>query len=257
MSYRYILALVMLLAVSGNTQAQLLKKLKEKVNQAADQLVSPGSSSPSSSSGSSGNSGNSGNLGKPSNKGGGGLVSTPPDIEANIQSSETAFKDSKYSESRFALQQAILGVELKIGQEILKGLPEQVSGMTRIPEKDQCGSSGWGWSGLVVKRAYQQGDKYLEVGIQDLSILGPMWSMYMNGDFAMQQNNEQKAKNIMVKGNKGMISYEDSKGYTVVVMLTQGSALGWDGVNIASEQEMMNAVNQFDIDRIKKYLGEK
>jgi hypothetical protein len=227
MSYRYILAVVMLMAISGNAQAQLLKKLKDKVNQAADQLVSPGSSSsPSSSSGNSGNSGNSSNLGKPSNKGGGGLVSTPPDIEANIQSSETAFKDSKYSESRFALQQAILGVELKIGQEILKGLPEQVSGMTRIPEKDQCGSSGWGWSGLVVRRSYQQGDKYLEVGIQDLSMLGPMWSMYMNSEYAMQQNNEQKAKNIMVKGNKGMISYDDSKGYTVVVMLTQGSALG-------------------------------
>jgi hypothetical protein len=54
-----------------------------------------------------------------------------------------------------------------------------------------------------------------------------------------------------------MISYDDSKGYTVVVMLTQGSALGWEGVNIGSEQEMMNAVNQFDIDKIKKYLGEK
>lgn len=253
MSYRYILAVVMLMAISGNAQAQLLKKLKDKVNQAADQLVSPSSSSSSSSSGNTSNN----YQGKPSNKGGGGLVSTPPDIEANIQSSETAFKESKYSESRFALQQAILGVELKIGQEILKGLPEQVSGMTRIPEKDQCGSSGWGWSGLVVRRSYQQGDKYLEVGIQDLSILGPMWSMYMNSEYAMQQNNEQKAKNIMVKGNKGMISYDDSKGYTVVVMLTQGSALGWEGVNIGSEQEMMNAVNQFDIDKIKKYLGEK
>jgi hypothetical protein len=54
-----------------------------------------------------------------------------------------------------------------------------------------------------------------------------------------------------------VISYDDSKGYTVVVMLTQGSALVWEGVNIASEDEMMKAVNSFDIDRIKKFLGEK
>ncbi|HLO79726.1 MAG TPA: hypothetical protein VK166_02140, partial [Chitinophagaceae bacterium] len=85
------------------------------------------------------------------------------------------------------------------------------------------------------------------------------WAMYFNGGMmnTQMENNEQKMKSIMVKGNKGVISYDASKGYTVVVMLTQGSALVWDGVNFASEQEMMDGVNSFDIDKIKKFLGEK
>jgi hypothetical protein len=247
--------------MSFQAQSQVLKKLKEKVNQATDKALA-GQTSPSGTStteGSSPVSESPGRTGKPTNKTGAGLVSTPPDVETNMTSSETSFKNNKYSESRYALQQAILGVELKIGKEILKSMPEELQGMPKIPESDKVASGGWGWSGLTINREYQKGDKFMGVGIQDFSYLGPAWAMYFNGGMmnTQMENNEQKMKNIMVKGNKGVISYDASKGYTVVVMLTQGSALVWDGVNFASEQEMMDAVNSFDIDKIKNFLGEK
>ncbi len=232
-------------------KAQLLKKLKEKVNKATEQII-PGNTPENNSSGSGSNS-----SGRPQNKTGAGLISTPPDIESNLTSSETAFKANKYSESRFALQQAILGVELRIGQEILKLMPDEVNGVPKIAEKDKVASSGWGWNGLMINREYQKGEKFLGVAVQDFSYLGPVWSMYYNGGMTQQENNEQKMKNIMVKGNKGVIAYDANKGYTVVVMLTQGSALAWEGVNYASEQEMLDAVNKFDIDKIKSLLGEK
>lgn len=232
-------------------KAQLLKKLKEKVNKATEQII-PGNTPENNSSGSGNNS-----SGRPQNKTGAGLISTPPDIESNLASSETAFRANKYSESRFALQQAILGVELRIGQEILKLMPDEVNGIPKIAEKDKVASSGWGWNGLMINREYQKGEKFLGVAVQDFSYLGPVWSMYYNGGMTQQENNEQKMKNIMVKGNKGVIAYDANKGYTVVVMLTQGSALSWEGVNYASEQEMLDAVNKFDIDKIKSLLGEK
>lgn len=252
MQSKLTIALVFALFALVPAKAQLLKKLKEKVNQATDQII-PGNNSGTGNTGST--SGNS--SGKPQNKTGAGLISTPPDIESNLTSSETAFKANKYSESRFALQQAILGVELRIGQEILKLMPDEVNGLPKVPEKDKVASSGWGWNGLMINREYQKGDKYLGVAVQDFSYLGPMWGMYFNGGMTQQENNEQKMKNIMVKGNKGVISYDANKGYTVVVMLTQGSALAWEGVNYASEQEMLDAVNKFDIDKIKGLLGEK
>ncbi len=244
-----------------NAEAQLLKKLKDKVNQAADKAVGDKTGTNTGT-----NTGNTGTTGsststssRPSNKGGAGLISTPPDIAANMTSSEASFKDNKFSESRYALQQSILGVELQIGKEILKSLPDSVQGLPKITEKDKVASSGWGWSGLTISRDYQKDDKFLGVGIQDFSYLGPAWAMFLNGGMMNSQveNEKQKMKNIMVKGNKGVISYDDSKGYTVVVMLTQGSALVWEGVNFASEDDIMKAVNTFDIDRIKKFLGEK
>jgi hypothetical protein len=258
---------IALIAIGGSflcetAEGQILKKLKDKVNQAAGKTAGEKTgTNTGDNTGNSGNSSTSSNTttSRPSNKGGAGLVSTPPDLAANMTSSEASFKENKYSESRFALQQAILGVELQIGKEILKSLPDSVSGLPKIAEKDKVASGGWGWSGLTISRDYQRDDKFLGVGIQDFSYLGPAWSMFLNGGMmnSQMENEKQKMKNIMVKGNKGVISYDDSKGYTVVVMLTQGSALVWEGVNFASEDEIMKAVNAFDIDRIKKFLGEK
>jgi hypothetical protein len=241
---------------SMNGQGQIMKKFKDKINQVTGDKSGQNSNTGNNSSGT-GQSGSTSS--RPTNKGGAGLVSTPPDVIANMATSESAFKDNKYSESRYALQQSILGVELRIGQEILKSMPDSVSGLPKIQEKDKVASSGWGWSGLTISRDYQKGNKFLGVGVQDFSYLGPAWAMFLQGGMGSSQmeNDKQKMKNIMVKGNKGVITYDDSKGYTVVVMLTQGSALVWDGVNFASEDEMMMAVNTFDIDRIKKFLGEK
>jgi len=254
--------LIVIIAISAGmagtkSHAQLLKKLKDKVNQVTDKAADKtGTNTDNTSTGT--NSGNS-TSSRPTNKSGGGLISTPPDILANINSSETAFKDNKFSEARFALQQAILGTELQIGKEILKSLPDSVLGLLKVTEKDKVASSGWGWSGLTISRDYQKDDKLIGVGIQDFSYLGPAWSMFLTGGMnsTQMENDKQQMKQIMVKGNKGVISYDDRKGYTVVVMLTQGSALVWEGVNIPTEDEMMKAVNSFDIDRIKKFLGEK
>ncbi|HLO82478.1 MAG TPA: hypothetical protein VK166_16050, partial [Chitinophagaceae bacterium] len=122
--------------LSPPSHAQVLRKFKEKVNQAADKALA-GKTTPAGTAGTEGNSPapeSSGRTGRPTNKTGSGLVSTPPDVESNMTSSETSFKNNKYSESRYALQQAILGVELKIGQEILKSMPEELLGMPKIPE---------------------------------------------------------------------------------------------------------------------------
>ncbi|MFN9783363.1 MAG: hypothetical protein ACK54A_09030, partial [Sphingobacteriales bacterium] len=84
MQRKLIIALVFAVFALVPAKAQLLKKLKEKVNQATDQVI-PGNNNSTSNSGST--SGNS--SGKPQNKTGAGLISTPPDIESNLASSET------------------------------------------------------------------------------------------------------------------------------------------------------------------------
>ena len=73
--------------------------------------------------GESGNS-NTGSSGKPSNKGGGGLSNTaPPDVKAQMAEAETAHAAKNYSDARYSLQQALMGVEIQLGRQILKSLP--------------------------------------------------------------------------------------------------------------------------------------
>jgi len=80
---------------------------------------------------------------------------------------------------------------------------------------------------------------------------------FTNATMVETNNNKQNFKQIKVKGNKAIIQYEDSTGYTLIVSLGQSSMIVWECINFANEQEVMNTANSFDIDGIKKMLGEK
>jgi hypothetical protein len=82
--------------------------------------------------------------------------------------------------------------------------------------------------------------------------------MYFNNmGYAQTNGGEQKWKQIKVKGNRAVIEYDDNTGYKVSVPLGQTSLVMYEGVNFASEADMMAAVNAIDLDLIKKQLGEK
>jgi hypothetical protein len=253
-------------ALAFSTQAQgLMGKLKQKAEQAAEKALEKkakqqtgtdtGSTDQSGNSGN-GNSGN--NSSNPSNKGGGGLISTPPDVKANLTDAETAFKATSYGEARYAVQQAMLGVELEIGNKVLKSLPETVSGLPYEKETDQVTSTGWGWAGLTIQRNYQKDDKQLRTIIANNSAWMSAVNMYLaNGGYAQSTGGEQNWKQTKVKGHRAVIEYDESSGYKLSVPLGQTSIIVWEAVNFASEQEVMSAATTFDIDGIIKTLGEK
>ncbi|HEY0652327.1 MAG TPA: hypothetical protein VGD65_04325 [Chryseosolibacter sp.] len=258
---------VVLFCAHANAQG-LVGKLKQKASQAAEKALekkaedktgvdnssSSGSSTEDNSSTSSGTThGN-----KPTNKGGGGLVSTPPDVNQNLDDAETSYKAGNYGEARYAVQQAMLGVEMEIGQKVLKSLPEKVSSLPMIAEEDQVTSTGYGWAGLTIARVYQLDDKQLKATIANNSAMMSAVNMYMaNGGYAQQTGGQQNWKQTKVKGYKAIIEYDESAGYKLSVPLGQTSLIVWEGINYASEQEVMSAANAFDIDGIKKMLGEK
>ena len=243
--------------------AQLLKKLKEKAEKALDKKPDDatntnnnGNNSGNNSSGTNGS--NSPKYGKPSNKGGGGLVTAPPDVNENLTSAETAFKANNLSEARYAVQQAMLGVELQIGNEILKSLPATVAGIKKDSMQDQVTSTGWGWAGLTIQRVYVQGDKQFTATIANNSLWLSAINMYLgNGGYAQNTGGQQNWKQTKVKGYRAVIEYNESSGYKLSVPIGQSSIIIMEGINFATEQEMMNAANQIDIDGIKKHLGEK
>jgi hypothetical protein len=243
----------------------LVGKLKQKASQAADKALEKkvdektGTTSTESSDQSQNSDGNANtNSGsRPQNKGGGGLVSTPPDVNQNLSDAETSFKSGSYGEARYAAQQAMLGVEMEIGQQVLKSLPESVNGLAKVAESDQVTSTGYGWAGLTIQRIYNKDDKELKATIANNSAMMAGVNAYLAGGYSQSTNGQQNWKQTKVKGYKAIIEYDESSGYKLTVPLGQSSMIVWEGVNFANEQEMMTAANAFDIDGIKKMLGEQ
>jgi hypothetical protein len=260
-----ILATAILFAgISITSPAQgIMGKLKQKATQAGEKALEKKidqKTGGNSGSGNSGNSGNTGNTGSnsPTNKGGAGLVVTPPDVKQNISDAEASFKAANYSEARYALKQAMLGIEMEIGQKVLKSLPEKVIGLAKKEDQDQVTSMGAGWVGLTIHRVYaDDNDKQLTVNIANNSAWVSAANTYLANSSYATTGGEQNWKQTKVKGYRGIIEYNESSGYKLSVPIGQSSIIVWEGINFASEQEMMNAANAFDIEGLKKTLGEK
>lgn len=267
MKIKFLLACFVALLFAFSADAQgFVNKLKQKADEAASKAlekkakekagISDDTDQQSTNSQQSGNSSSGRN--RPTNKGGGGLVSTPPDVKQNLSDAETSYKAGSYGEARYAVQQAMLGVEMEIGKKVLEAMPESVSGLSKVAESDQVTSSGYGWAGLTIYREYLKDDQELRATVANNSAWMTAVNMYMaNGGYSQTTNGEQNWKQTKVQGHKAIIEYDDNTGYKLSVPLGQTSLIVWEGVNIGSEQDMMAAAEAFDIDGIKTMLGEK
>jgi hypothetical protein len=270
-----LVAAVVLCSAPG-AQAQVLNKLKNKSEQKAgdaiDNLFSGKKKGQNSSSNGnngtgnaagngsgSGNSTPSGGNNNPSNNSGGGLVSAPPDVNQNLGDAESAYKKQSFGEARYSIQQAMLGVELEIGNKILKSLPESISGMNKDQSADQVTSTGYGWAGLTIHREYDgDKDRELRVTVANNAMMMAGVNAYLSsGGYAQQNNGQQNWKQTKLKGYRAIIEYNEGTGYKLSVPLGQSSLIVYEGVNIASEADMMKAAESVDVDGIKKQLGEQ
>jgi hypothetical protein len=250
----------------ANISAQgLLRKLKDKASEVANKVVdkkidnavgidgSPGNGTSSSTSG-----GSNSRSGRPSNKMGEGLKNTtPPDVNQQITEAETANGAGNFSDARYAIQQALIGIELQMGKEILRSLPAAIVNLPKDTLEDRVMSTQWGWDNLTIQRIYKKDDKQLAVLVGNNSAYSGFINILFAGNMTESNGQTQNFKQIKVKGNKAMIKFDQSEGYTVLVQMGQSGMITFEGINFATEQDMMTAINTFDIDGIKKMLGEK
>ncbi len=232
--------------------AQLLKKLKDKVNQVTGNNQSQQQTNSNASSGNR----------SPMNSTGNGLSNTPPpDVTTNINNADKANADNNYSAARYALQQAIMGVEIQLGKQILQSLPSTVDGLIKDTAKNMVMSTQYGWNNLTMQAIYGDGkQKQMTVTIGNNPMYAGIVNLYFNNATYIQANNnsnDQNVKQVQVKGERAIIQFDQSKGYTLFTQMGQSSMIVWECVNFATEDEVMKAANSFDIDGIKKLMGEQ
>ncbi len=187
---------------------------------------------------------------------GGGLSQTAPDVNLHIGEARTAFAANNYSSTKASLRQALWGVELEMGQEVLKSLPEVVSGLQYETSQDRVSSTGIGFVGLVIQRQYL-GNKDMELNLSvgnDSGLLG-IAGMALIGGLYVNTTDDTNQKQIRFQDHTAYITYDDYDGYNLGVPFGQSSVFVLQGMNFESESDFMGAANQFSIQTIKQKLG--
>jgi len=237
-----------------SAQGKFLKKIKNKVEEKAAEKVFGNDAEEANTDNSNSGSTNS-NPDAPTNTRGEGLTTQAPDVLENIDQAEKAFDKKQYADARYAVRQAILGIELEMGNNVLEGLPEKINGLPMVKDEDLVASTGIGFVGLIIERVYRQDDKQFKVTIGNDAAMLSAANMYLaSGAYA--STSDQDYKNITLIGYRGIIEYDEYSGYKVTVPIGQTSVLVTEGINFENEAEMMEASENIDIDNIKKELGE-
>lgn len=188
---------------------------------------------------------------------GGGLDTEAPDVMNNIESAEKSFNKKDFGDARYAVRQAILGVELEIGKNILEGLPSSISGIPKVESEDQVTSSGIGFVGLIIQRVYRSKDQEMRVTVGNDAAMLSAVNMYLASGAYASSNQEQNVKQTKYKDYPAIIEFDDQSGYQLSVPFGQSSVFVTNGINYNTESEFMSASEEVDLEDIKTKLGEK
>jgi hypothetical protein len=172
----------------------------------------------------------------------------------DIATAKTAYASGKLEDAHFALQQAMQEIDLIIGHEVLKLLPEKMD-TYGVNTKDDNVTSNAGFIGTTIHRSWGTDNN------ADLSIIGnsPLVSTintFLNTPMLGGMMNNGNNKIIKVQGYKGQLQKEEGSNgqtnYTIQIPLGN-SLITFTGKNITDTQIMAWA-NTIPLQQIAKLI---
>ncbi len=180
---------------------------------------------------------------------------TPPDVNQQLDDATAYYAEGNYGDARYSVQQAMMGVELELGYEVLELLPTSLHGLDYKETEDQVYSTGFNFVGLTIARAYEAKNQRLEIGVMNNStMMAAYTSLLTNANYASSNG---EAKSIRVQGEKAVIKFDGDNEYELGVPLGQETIFIMTCENFADEVEVLAAVNEIDLSTIKNKLGEQ
>jgi len=253
-NYRFIVisTLLLLFGVSSvHAQGRLLRRIQEEAEKKAVEEIFKGKESETTPTSESEEARRTA-----TNRRGGGLSEATIDVNQAITDAENAYADNNYRGAKASLREALKGVEVEMGQQVLESLPETVAGLNVNKQRDNINSTGTGLMGLMIERAYEgRNDMELSVAIGNESALLGITGMYFAAGYPYQDADQTNQKEIRYQDHQALIQYDDNTGYALSVPFGQSSILLIKGVNFESEASFMAAANQFKLADIKQKLG--
>jgi hypothetical protein len=182
---------------------------------------------------------------------------TPPDVRLQINNAGQAYASDDYTEARFYIQQAIMGIELEIGYQILKTMPEMIKGIKADKEQDEVYSTGAGFAGMIISREYPGDEGSIKAAIANNNTLYSYAGMQASMNAQTMTGGDETSKVIRYKGNKAYLEADDYAGYKMMVPFGQSSIFVLECSSCDTEANLLEIADLFDIEKYKSLLGEQ
>jgi hypothetical protein len=130
-------------------------------------------------------------------------VAFAQDFSADLSSAKTAYARGNLEDARFAMQNMITDLDIAIGKEVLKMLPQKMNTFAANPKSDNV-TANTGLAGAVVHRDYGTEEKKLNLDIMSNSPLVGSLNAMLSLPF-MGNSGDGAQKTVKVQGYKGVL----------------------------------------------------
>ena len=182
-----------------------------------------------------------------------GINVTAQDVQEKLKEAQTSYSSGDLENARFALQQALQGINQAIGKDILALLPDNLGGMNKIEANDNVTGVTAGFAGLFVNRNYKGEIKEASVQIMSdspmIAAINAMLAMpsFINSDPNQKRIKIENYKALLTKNvnDQGVVSYN--------VQIPFGSSMfTFSSTGISEENEVTALLKSIPVDKIVK-----
>jgi hypothetical protein len=134
------------------------------------------------------------------------LGANAQDFAKNMTEARTSYSSGSLTDARFAMEQMLHDLDMTIGKEILKLLPESMNDLSANIDQDNVNGVGAGFGmGLYVQRTFGNDNKTGAIYIINNSPLINSISAFLSMPF-VGRSSDGNQKMVKVQGYKGMLT---------------------------------------------------
>ena len=183
------------------------------------------------------------------------------DLNKYLATAKTSYSSNKLEDAHFALQQAMVEVDILTGKKVLLMLPATLDSMSANMKSDNVYANS-GFIGATIHREWgvpngQQGSQSAQLDIINNSPLISTLSAFLNAPLIGGMMNSEKSKSIKVQGYKARLTNdgENTSGPSVYeLQIPLSTALVTFKVNNATQDQVIKYANSLPLQQITKLI---
>jgi hypothetical protein len=178
------------------------------------------------------------------------------DFSKDMATAKSAYNSGKLEESHFALLQAMQELDLIVGKEVLKLLPQKMDTLM-YNVKDDNVSGTIGYVGTSMHRSYGKGDRKADLTIISNSPMIGMINAVLNNPMMGGLSNDGKSKTVKVQGYKGRLERKDTEKpdvYDYELQIPLGNALITFLVEQSTDKQALALAETIPLQQIAKLI---